>query len=72
MFKPSHLEKDFLDKTLAEMEGRRMAATKRGRLALVLDCAQEGDHVIFLEGGRFLLIPRNSSSMGRLCMIEVG
>ena len=49
-----------------------MAATKRGRLALVLDCAQEGDHVIFLEGGRFPLIPRNSSSSGRLCMIEMG
>ena len=71
MFGLNQQERDFYDKALAEMEGRWMVATKRGRLSPVLDCTQ-GDHVVVLEGVRFPLILRSSSSVWRLCMIGEG
>jgi hypothetical protein len=43
MFKLSQQEDDFYDNGLAHMEGRSMARTENGKLALVPDGARIGD-----------------------------
>lgn len=52
-------ETDFYKNCLVRMEGRTMARTKGGRLALVPECSRKGDIIAVCKGGRVPLVLRN-------------
>lgn len=64
MFKLSEWERKFYDNGLTHMEGRIMARTKKGRLALVPDGARIGDLIAVCKGARVPLVLRNASTGG--------
>ncbi|CZR59939.1 uncharacterized protein PAC_09834 [Phialocephala subalpina] len=72
MFKLRQQEEDFYDNGLAHMEGRTVARTEKGRLALVPDGTRHGDLVAICKGGRVPLILRNASSKGRFQIVGEG
>jgi hypothetical protein len=72
MFKLSQQEDDFYDNGLAHIEGRSMARTKNGKLALVPDSARKGDLIAICKGGRAPLVLRNAASRGRYQIVGEG